>query len=284
MLIPFFHRILRRHLLRQGVQSKLLELEGTLLHYYEMNPPRPSPTVVLIHGLGTSASTWTHLLPSLGRRFRALAPDLPGFGFSSRKNEFLFLRLEEYVRTLKAFLDSTVPGPFTLVGHSLGGWIAMRYAAQEPQRVQHLILMNTAGIYYEGTERQRELFQLESVKDTDRLLNHLWLRYPWYFRPFSPFIFQDLVRRKVPDIVRLITQDDFMNSSLRRLIMPVSILWGMDDRLISPESLAIMQREIPKVSITRIDRCGHVPQLERPKELLENLLQTLAKHRIDEKT
>lgn len=271
MLIPLFHRLIRRHLLQQGVQSKRIEVPGSLLHYYEVTPPAPAETLVLVHGLGTSASTWIHVLPALGQRFRVLALDLPGFGFSERKNATSFRYLEEFVDTLSRFIDRTVSGHFILLGHSLGGWITMRYAVEHRERVQQLILINTAGVYYEGTEKQRELFDLKSLRDTRRLLDHIWLRYPWYLRPFNPWVFEDLVSRKVPEFVQAIREDDFMNSSLKRLTMPVNVIWGTNDRLISEETLSILQKSVPGLHVQRINHCGHVPQLERPVELLQAL-------------
>lgn len=271
MLIPLFHRIIRRHLLQRGVQSKRIETPGSLLHYYEVAPPAAAETVVLVHGLGTSASTWIHILPGLGQKFRVLAPDLPGFGFSQRKNTASFGRLEEYVDTLSFFIDRSVSGSFILVGHSLGGWITMRYAVKHPGRIQQLVLVNTAGVYYEGTEKQRELFDLKSRGDTRRLLDHIWLRYPWYFRPFNPWVFEDLVNRRVPEFVQAIREDDFMNSSLKRLTMPVNVIWGTNDRLISDETLSILQKSVPGLKAQKIDECGHVPQLERPVEFLRAL-------------
>jgi pimeloyl-ACP methyl ester carboxylesterase len=269
MIVPFLHNIVRRRLLRQGVQSKTLRLGHGVLHYYEIAPPASTTTLILVHGLGTSASTWVHVLPTLGRNMRVLAPDLPGFGLSSPLPGVP--KLEDYVTSLEEFMDSLVKGSCIVLGHSMGGWITMKLALANRGRISHLVLMNTAGIYYRGVDELRELFSLHSSKDTRKLLDRIWVRYPWYFRPFTPFIYEDLVQRKVPEIVRNVQERDFMNADLARLTMKVSVIWGGRDGLIARETLQVLDEKLPARRLYMIEESGHVPQLQTPEKLLETL-------------
>ncbi|MEX2116834.1 MAG: alpha/beta fold hydrolase [Bacteroidota bacterium] len=268
MVIPFIHRLVRRNLTSQGIASKRVSIAGTSIHYYEACPEHPRDTLVLVHGLGTSTSTWTHILPDLAREYHVIAPDLPGFGFSIPKDGFPVYSIDEYVAVLEQFLDNTLSGEFVLLGHSLGGWITMKYALRNPQRVNQLVLVNTAGIYYQGSEQLVDLFDIRSTKDTNRLLDRIWKRYPWYFRLLTPFVFEDLVRRKVPQIVKAIQKGDFLNADLSRFHMPVSVIWGKGDQLLSSETLTILSECLPARTIHIIEQSGHVPQLEAPREFL----------------
>ena len=279
MLVPFVHRIVRKHLTSQGIRSNRVQVGSTLLHYYEASPPNPRDTLVLVHGLGTSTSTWTHVLPELAKEYHVIAPDLPGFGFSLQRDGFMIHSIDDYVSTLHEFLGQALPKGFVLLGHSLGGWLTMKYAIQQPQRVNHLILVNTAGIYYKGSEELVDLFKVRSIRDTNNLLNRIWKRYPWYFRPFTPFVFEDLVRRKVPEIVAGIQEQDFMNSDLGRLWMPVDIIWGKADRLISVETVKVLTERLPARTVHFLEDSGHVPQLERPREFLA-ILQNILRNRV----
>ncbi len=272
MLIPFLHSIVRRQLLHQGVASKQILVNGQPCHYYELSPENPAGVLILLHGLGTSASTWVNILPHIGR-YRILAPDLPGFGLSAPPETVP--TIDRYVSVMEDFIEATVKGPFALLGHSMGGWITIKYALAHRDRVNHLLLVNTAGIYYQGVDKLRNAFILRSTKDTRALLDLIWVQYPWYFRPFTPFVFEDLVGRKVPEIVSSVREEDFVNSDLARLTMPVSVIWGLADRLISPEALRILDERLPARQIHTIRGCGHVPQLQAPKELLAILRKAL---------
>ncbi len=272
MIIPFLHTVVRRQLRRHGVVSKSVSLGKQDVHYYESVPERPEGTLLLVHGLGTSSSTWIHIFPQL-KKLRVLAPDLPGFGFSPAPPNVP--TLEYYVKILEDFAAALVPGPYTLLGHSLGGWITIRYTVHHREQVNHLVLINPAGIFYQGVESLRDAFDLHSPRDTRVLLDHIWMRYPWYYRPFTPFVFEDLLRRHVPQIVRGIHEADFVNDDLARLTLPVSVIWGLGDRLISPEALRILEAKLPAKRIYTIRDSGHVPQLEAPAELMNILRKAL---------
>jgi pyruvate dehydrogenase E2 component (dihydrolipoamide acetyltransferase) len=221
---------------------------------------------VLLHGLGTSSSTWVYLLPTLDPAWTVLALDLPGHGFSALKGEGRFFQFNELYTAIVTFIEQTVTLPFVLLGHSLGGWLAARYAAEHGETLQRLILVNNAGILHEGTIDQAHAFNLQSVQDLGMLLNTLWLRYPWYFKPFYPAVLHDLRARCVGEFVTSIRPEYFVNEDLKKLTMRVNIVWGTADRLFAMKSVEIMRAAIPGAQVDLIDNCGHVPQLEKPKD------------------
>jgi len=272
MLIDYLHHRVRKRYRKLGFETRQLTLKLCTLHYFERRNVGTSKTIVLLHGLGTSSSTWVHLLPSFDPSFNIVVPDLPGYGFSALRSDVGFLSLDELNGAIDA-LAKTIHEPFLLLGHSLGGWLAARYASEHPDRVRHLVLVNNAGILYEGTQEQRRVFQVESIADVRKLLDTMWYHYPWYFKPFYPAILNDLRKRHVAEFVRSVRKEDFLNDRLLKLTMPVSIIWGREDRLISPASIAIMRHAIPHATVRTIEECGHVPQLERPKEFTRAVQQ-----------
>ncbi len=277
MLIDLVHRFVRPTFRHLGMESKFIETKSCHLHYFEYPHPSPKGTIVLVHGLGTSSSTWLKVLPVLIRNHRVIALDLPGFGFSDLKSGKSFCSLSEHRAALTTLVDYAVQDAFTLVGQSFGGWICVQYAAEHPQRVEHLILINTAGIYYRGVEFLREIFTIETVADTRRLLNALWYRYPWYFKPFTRAIFRELSHRNMNDIVNSIEAKDFLTEELSQLRTPVSVIWGKEDKAISWVAVDVIKRLAPQSNVYFIDRCGHVPQLERPEEVKRILSSILLK-------
>jgi len=262
MLITLLHKLIRSSFGRLGIQSNYLDLESCRLHFYEFPHVNPTGTVVLVHGLGTSSSTWIKVFPVLIRSHRVIAMDLPGFGYSSLKPGRSFCTINEHRAALETLVDQVVQDRFVLVGHSFGGWIAAQYASKRPEQVVHLILINTAGVYYRGIEDLARLFTVKSKADMRRLLDALWYRYPWYFRPFTAGIFRELSKRNLNDIIASVKLTDFLTEELSELKSPVSVLWGRQDKAISSDSVNLIKNYIPSSSIYFIDRCGHVPQLE----------------------
>ncbi len=266
--IDFVHQQVRMRYRRAGFASGLFECERFTLRYYERPLPGSSATLVLIHGLGTSSSTWTRVLPELAGICNVLALDLPGFGLSRINTGSEFAVFEELSEALAAFIRQRTTQPILLLGHSLGGWLAAKFAADNPESVRHLLLVNNAGILCEDTVEQGKAFQVESVGDLRRLLDLIWFRYPWYFRPFYHAVLSDLRRRRVAEFVRSIRTENFLNDDLRKLTMDVSIIWGEQDKLISMKSVNIMERSIPRARVYLLKQCGHVPQLECPEEFV----------------
>jgi pimeloyl-ACP methyl ester carboxylesterase len=258
-----------------GAVSRFLDLDSCRLHYFEYEHPDPRGTVLLVHGLGTSASTWLKILPTLISEHHVIAVDLPGFGFSSLKPGTSFYTLSEHCTALSALVERTVHDRLTLIGHSFGGWISVRLAAANRGSLLCLVLVDTAGIPYPGAERLRELFTIDSPAHMRKLLDALWYRYPWYFKPFASAIYHEMTKRNVNGIVASIGEEDSLVGELSLLTMPVSVVWGREDRVISPAAVQVLKRMVPQASVCFIDGCGHVPQLERPAELKKILSHIL---------
>jgi pimeloyl-ACP methyl ester carboxylesterase len=279
MLINILHRLIRYRFRRLGFKSEFLDLESCRLHFFRRVREKNAKHIVFIHGLGTSSSTWIKILSSLDRSSSITCVDLPGHGFSRIKHGLLFLTLEQFDDTIEQFIHHTQHHPIILIGHSLGGWLAARFAISHPEAVQHLILMNNAGIYYSGIEQQAEVFDIQKTKDARRLIHRMWFRSPWYFALFTSSIFHSLRKKRVSEFVASVREEDFLNSTLPTLSMPVDVIWGEEDRLISKQSVEIMKQLLPQVKEHWIPQCGHVPQLERPRELSSVLKRLLASSR-----
>jgi pimeloyl-ACP methyl ester carboxylesterase len=275
MLLTWIHESARRRYRSLGFQSRTLETSVGTLHAFVREGRVNDGTVVLVHGIGTSSNTWIRTIPRIADSRRIIALDLPGFGFSTVHGAEGFASFREHLNAMSEFL-SGVDGPsLTLVGHSFGGWLAASYAAANPDRVRHLVLVNSVGIYFRGIEQLRAMFMLESVGETKDLLNKMWYRYPWYLRPFSAAIFRELQRRHVNQLVASIVADDLLVEQLERLTMPVSLIWGRRDGIVPLEVVDSLLRLVPRAHVSFIEQCGHVPQLERPGQFAEQLNRAL---------
>lgn len=274
MIISLLHRLIRSRFHRLGFKSEILESGFCRLHFFQRDNRDASRNILFVHGLGTSSSTWINVLPSLRNLGTLSCLDLPGYGFSKITTGDPFFSLQQMDHALEHFIQSTQRLPITLIGHSLGGWLAARYAANHPDSVHHLILISNAGIRYDGFEQQVDAFTIKDTADVHRLLQKMWFHYPCDFKPFTSSIYHTLTKKQVGRFVHSINEEDLFNQSFSSLPMPLDVVWGTEDELISKKSVDIMKQLAPHLKEHFISRCGHVPQLERPRELT-SLLKTI---------
>src|SRR5882757_316105 len=102
------------------------------------------PAVVFVHGLAGSSSTWNEVLPALADRYTVLAPDLLGHGESAKpRGDY---SLGAYASGVRDLLTALGHDTATIVGHSLGGGVAMQFAYQFPERCDRLVLVSSGGL------------------------------------------------------------------------------------------------------------------------------------------
>jgi pimeloyl-ACP methyl ester carboxylesterase len=263
----------RRSLLRSGFRkTKVATTVGlqTVFHGGE------GPVVVLLHGAGDQAGTWHRIAPDLKRQFQLVMPDLAGHGESDPAEGTL--SLGTLLIGLEQALED-IPGryaPITLVGNSLGAWMAMLFAEKYPQRVTRVILMgggpirgaSELGLMPKNREEARRAF--EATLD------------PSARRPPN-FLLDDLIRvANTGPISRLFAAGDadmskyLLEGKLSNFQLPVDLVWGASDRLVPLDYAKKLQAQLPHATLTVLERCGHVPQIERPRHLLATLLPLLA--------
>ena len=122
-------------------RSATLRVGNLDLHYLAWGPER-GPTVVLVHGGLAHAHWWHYVAPALAERYRVIAPDLRGHGDSDHARPPAYA-IDDYVADLEALTTALAPPRFALVGHSLGGVIALRYTERNPARVATLTAVDS---------------------------------------------------------------------------------------------------------------------------------------------
>ena len=129
--------------------------------------------VVLVHGSGpgvTAYANWRLTIPALAQRFRVVAPDMLGFGFTERPVPPMVCDTDRWVAHLVGLLDALGLEKVSLVGNSFGGGIALRLAARHPDRVERLVLMGAVGVPFPITAGPRRPGDpAELVADSRRL-------------------------------------------------------------------------------------------------------------------
>jgi pimeloyl-ACP methyl ester carboxylesterase len=259
------------------LHSRYADVDGVRLHYLTGGE---GPPLLLVHGLGGSASNWVELAPLLARRFRLLVPDLAGHGRSARLRAPSTLdRFADHVAALMA-VERMASAP--VVGHSLGGTIALRLATRRPEAVPALVLASPAGIT-SSTNRFATLISVMVIARPGRLVSPFRstvagsaaLRYStfgWWQVSDPPALSANAVEGFLEgpglhqDIATagraLIGYDP--RPELEHVGCPVLVLWGARDRLVPLADGFDFARRL-RAPLRAIADCGHLLIGERPE-------------------
>lgn len=245
--------------------------DGRRLFYLLAGPKAGSP-LVFLHGLAGSQTTWQTTLPSLVDRFRVCALDLPGHGASDKADpattDYGVTGLAEAVDQVLVALHLT---PAILIGHSLGGAVAMRVALDHSEAVRGLILVNSAGFGAEINLALLDRVDAEPSRDEVRGLLELF----FHDRRF-------VLDRGVEDMHRAWTEDGAMpairaasaasfDRSGQRIDLlaeaaavqaPTLIVWGAEDRVLPLRHAFAAAERLPDAWLKVMTGVGHVPQIE----------------------
>jgi pimeloyl-ACP methyl ester carboxylesterase len=268
---------------------------GTEVNYVEMGSSagENEPPLVLVHGLSGAWQNWLENIPHFARNHRVIAPDLPGFGASPVPP--WEPTIENYGRLLSDFCDQLGVERSLLVGNSMGGFVAAEEAISDPDRVERLVLVSAAGISHARMARAPATtaarfaaaaapyaFKYQEQALTRPVLRHYALRGVFYkptaLRPEIVWenIHAGLNAPGMLAAVEGLVGYDFTDR-LPEIEVPTLIVWGRQDRVVPPVDGGEFERLIPNSSRVVFDRCGHVPQLEKPARfnaLLDEFLET----------
>jgi len=233
--------------------------------------------VVMIHGYGSDKYRLALLARKFTRTHRVIVPDLPGFGESSQGTSQSY-RVPIQAKRLRHFVTAIGLGRFHLVGNSMGGFVAAWYAAEYPDDVYRLVLMDAAGVRQPELSRAFRLyvdhgvniFRYRNARELDRLVDLLFYRPPWIPYPAKRFaISRATERRRIREhILRelLADGDRLLESRLPGITAPALIIWGEKDRIIDVSAASVFQAALTRSRLEVIPDCGHVPFLEKPAE------------------
>ena len=257
--------------------SHHIYLNGTRLHYLEWGAA-PMPALILLHGGAAHAHWWDHLAPIFAPHYRVIALDLRGHGDSSWAIPPAY-QIDDYVADVTALIAQLALAPVTLLGHSLGGFIALAYAIAQPQLVRRLIVVDMRARL--SSRRYMRLLQaLPSpvYQDEQDLLRRFRLL-PADTHA-SPQLLHSIARHSVrPSTARqLQLKSDRaaftrvpcdLEGQLARLTCPTLFIRGQDSRYLSARSLAELTQTCPDARGVEIPRAGHHVFLDNPADFLQ---------------
>ena len=257
--------VLRVGMLLAGAHEGTYEVGGSPIHYYRAGQ-RGTP-IILIHGLGGSAEAWGFLLPRLHKNYTVYALDLPGFGRTPVAPEGIDIRT--HVLYLKRFLDALGSPGVTLVGNSLGGWIATRFAVEHPERVNRMYLLNSAGLRRAGAQSP-DIPDREAAR---RLIKHVW----GHALPVPGFILDAFVRNSqrpaYHGFIQAYDQQEDVEAALAQVQVPTTIIWGERDQLLPITCAYDFHTGIAHSKLVLLPGVGHTPQIQAAAEVARIILK-----------
>jgi 2-hydroxy-6-oxonona-2,4-dienedioate hydrolase len=266
----------------QAPASKQVEVFGQKIHYLEAGS---GPNVILLHGLGGDASNWAYTTPALAKSFHVYVPDQIGFGESDKP--MINYRVGTLVDFLDGFCRKLGIAKASVVGNSLGGWTAMAFTIAHPDKVEKMVLVDSAGYSFEklGTPKptQAALDGLNpaTLADTKNLIALIMANKAMATDPVAEQFFTAhlkkndgyTIERFIESILR---GEDFLDGKLGAIKVPTQLIWGREDALTPLASGKMLANDIAGSEMTILDNCGHVPQIECAGPLSAALLKFLS--------
>lgn len=257
------------------VQEPVFNSRVYIIESGQQNPK----SVILIHGLGDMGTdTWKTLLPQLALKYHVIAFDLPGFGLSEKKNALY--SPGNYANFVKWVVDNYAKGIPDIIGHSMGGAIAIAYAGTYPDRIDRLVLADVAGV-------------LHKAAFTNEILQPR-LSDQWPDIPSGPLDWIDsMVRKTVMKLESFPLETDMPLESeqfrgtilggdptkiaamatiqanigplLPNIQAPTLLLWGDEDKVTPYRTAILLKGSLKNARLVTIPGAGHVPMLENPQ-------------------
>ena len=254
--------------------EKTAVIYGQNIRYFEAGQ---GPTVILLHGLGAVKEVWLASLGALSAKYHVYAIDQIGFGRSDKP--LLDYKIGTWVDFLQAFMQSQNIAKATLVGNSLGGWIALDFTVQHPEMVDKLVLVDAAGLAWQGAVTAD--LNPSSVVGTRALLESLFYNKKMVTDEFVQNVFTNHMRNNdgytIQRTLAGFAQPQFEDDRLKSVHASTLVIWGRQDELIGVERAEKFHDGIAGSKLVVFDQCGHVPQIEKAEEFSKALLDFLAK-------
>jgi pimeloyl-ACP methyl ester carboxylesterase len=266
--------------------------QPTLALYYEEHGA--GPPLLLLHGLGESTFTWHDIVPALATRHRVIALDLKGFGRSDKPDDGAY-SADDQAALVARFIREQDLSDLTIIGHSFGGTVALRTALAdgmaETSRIRRIVAISAPALP-RATARHLDLVMTPLIpdavaavfppEDAARFLlkEAMGGRTPseetvkGYAEPYED---RDAMRAFLATARSIINEQDAdaIRKRYRAIKQPVLLVWCRKDPIVPLRAGRQLAKALPRARLSIIEGCHHLPQHERPRQLLKALAPVL---------
>jgi len=251
--------------------NRTAALFGLGVHYLEGGQGRP---VIFLHGLGGTSESWRPAATALAAGLRVLVPDQIGFGASDKP--LLDYSTGTLVDFLAEFMDAVGLEKASLVGHAMGGRVASLFALLHPERVERLVLVSGAGYKPNYDPEVLRALDFDTLAEAHRLLTLMY--YDDATRATDAAarkMFAERVRSgsgyAISRMLESYRRGEGFADDLSPIAAPTLIVWGKEDEITAPSAARAARNQIAGSKLVVLERCGHLPMVEAPDELLAAL-------------
>lgn len=235
-------------------------------------PTTAPETIVFLHGLGGSQSTWANVLGDFAETYRVAAIDLPGHGASDKPvSENGNYAIASLAHAVAQVIEKLELSPAIVVGHSLGGAVALQLAFERPKLLRGLVLVDSAGLGPEISDELLDRVEAVPSREEARRLLELFFQNPRFI--LDRGVDEMYASRSAPgadEAVKAIAAHAFSRSGqqvnfldrINQLEVPVLILWGELDRVVPATQAMAASIALPTAWLEIFEGVGHVPQIE----------------------
>lgn len=266
---------------QSAASQKLVEVYGQKINYVEAGS---GPTVILLHGLGGDTTNWAMTVPALASKYHVFALDQIGFGQSDKP--LINYRVATLVEFLAGFYKKLGIEKASLVGNSLGGWTAAAFAIAHPDKVDKLILVDAAGYSnkrWGGPEMTKELamgLNPATVEGLKQSLSLIFYNKAMITDQFAETAFAAKLKRGDGYTINafidsILRGEDYLDGKTKTIKAATLVVWGREDALTPLGIGEAFAQDIPGAQKVVIEKCGHVPQLEKAVEFNAAVLKFL---------
>jgi 2-hydroxy-6-oxonona-2,4-dienedioate hydrolase len=257
------------------LQTKFATVWGHKIRYLEQG--NSDKNLVLVHGLGGSAERWLKVMPLLSCKYRVIAPDMIGFGYSDKPSTDY--TIEFFAKFLSSFIDSLGINKAILIGTSLGGQIAAQCAAND-DAIEQLVLVAPSGAMkhstptldayimaglYPNQSNAKAAFEMMSNSGT-----------------VDEFTVTEFVKRMTAPNAKLVFISSLLNvknsqihEELHKIKIPTLLVWGNEDKMIPIEYAKEFLGSIRNCKFLELKGVGHLPHVEDPDVFARSVLEFL---------
>ncbi len=272
-------------------EYRSIDISGINIAYREDGRGRP---VILVHGFASSSYTWLSLVRLLPSGFRYIAPDLKGFGRSDKPRDKNYSAYDQ-AKLLAGFINKLDLNDAVIIGHSFGGIVSLISLISDDikNRAAGLVLIDTVAYLKHIPDfiaklriPVRNMLGLELSPPRELVGRALGEAFYDRSKITEEMISAYAENLRLPGAKRSLIRSasQFVSGDIKRIHekfnlirVPALVIIGRDDRLIPAEESYALKREIPRVELKVIPRCGHSPQEECPRETAAIISEFLAK-------
>ena len=260
--------------------EKTAAVYGQNIRYIEAGQ---GPAVILLHGLGGNKEMWGGNLAALASKYHVYALDQLGFGHSDKP---LFdYKIATWVDSLQGFMQSQNLPKATLVGSSMGGWVATEFAVQHPGMVDKLVLVDSAGLAgkIQGFPADIKIdLNPSTIAAWRTLLESIFYDKSGVTDELATHLFMNRMRNNDGYTIEralagFAAWPQLEDDKLKSIHAPTLVIWGRNDELISVERAEKFGSGIHGAKVVVFEQCGHAPPIEKADEFNRALLEFLGK-------